>query len=72
MNPWPLHAEPTTTGPRRSRMKLSSAVFVYRQVSAWCGLGWAPGNRSDTQADIRSTTRASTLPRSSGLAGAPE
>jgi len=43
LNPWPLQAEPTTIRPCRSRMKRSSSVFVYMQVSARRGIGSAFG-----------------------------
>ena len=60
--PWPEHGEQTTNGPRRSRMKSSLAVEVYRQVTSPTGSGSRPGRRSATNARTRCLACGLTVP----------
>src|SRR5947208_11819597 len=71
LKPWPLQGEPITTRPRRSRMKCSSGVVVYMQVSAPTGSGSASGYVRATHSAIRSTSAGSGSPSSSGPTLAP-
>src|SRR2546430_557301 len=65
LKPWPEQGEPTTIWPPRSRMKLSSSVVVYMQVSAPTGSGPARRYVSFAHAVIRSTSSGSGSRRSS-------
>src|SRR6266851_4291796 len=71
LKPCPLHAEPITTLPRRSRMKCSSGVVVYMHVSAPTGSGSASGYVQAIQSATRSSTAGSGSPGSSGPTAIP-
>src|SRR5438045_1362584 len=71
LKPWPEQGEPTTNRPPRSRMKLSSGVVVYMQVSAPTGSGPARRYVSFAHVVIRSTSSGSGSPCLLGSASAP-
>src|SRR5262249_55660762 len=71
LKPWPLQADPITMRPRRSRMKRSSGVVGYMQVSAPTGSGSASGYVRATHSATRSTSAGSGPPSSSGPTWAP-
>src|SRR5262249_19347393 len=59
LNACPEQPPPTTRGPSRSSRKSSSAVIVYRQVSAPSPAGSRPGRRPRTYADASASSAGS-------------